>query len=207
MRLSSPVTLPDGRVRRGAFDAFIIALHWSSALGMLFLFASGYAMGQGVDLMLYHRSAGVALWCATLARLAWRHSLARFPPFPDSMGRLQQWAARLTEYALYAMLLLQPLSGFAQSVLGGRPFALFGITVPALLPRDSVLAFRFHTLHAEGVIVFVVCVGAHAVAALLHHYVLRDDVLETMAPWLRRAPLPRDLRDSVQDGHPSASSG
>src|SRR6201999_741578 len=111
MRLSPPITLPDGRVRRGAFDALTIALHWTSVLAVLFLFASGYAMGQGGDLILYHRSVGVTLWCVTLARLGWRRSLARFPPFPKNMGRVQQWAARLTEYALYMMLLLQPLSG------------------------------------------------------------------------------------------------
>src|SRR5271170_4894284 len=49
-----------------------------------------------------------------IVRLGWRFSYAFLPPFPQNMPKVQQRVAKASEYALYALLLFQPLTGLAQ---------------------------------------------------------------------------------------------
>jgi hypothetical protein len=58
-----------------------------------------------------HRSIGTLTWIVVATRLVWRHGFAYLPPFPASMPKLQQRIAKFNEYALYTLLLAQPLSG------------------------------------------------------------------------------------------------
>jgi cytochrome b561 len=83
-------------------------------------------------------------------------------------------------------LLIQPATGLAQTILRGRPFEVFGWTIPQLVARDVALVGIFHAAHEIGAWCLFALAGAHAAAALVHHFVLRDDVLEAMAPALRR---------------------
>ncbi len=160
-----------------------------------FLLASGwsFAFAEGTRffsfLLMLHRSAGVLVWSVTIARFLWRASFAQFPPFPENLPRLMEWAAKASEYALYALLVLQPLTGLAHSLLRGRPFDVLGVTMPALLPRLLDLSEKFHELHEWGAWALAVTVGLHASAALFHHMVLKDDVLESMLPAVKRRPL------------------
>jgi hypothetical protein len=68
-------------------------------------------------LLWVHRSPGATIWALTGFRLAWRWTGARFPAFRASMTALHRLAARVSEYGLYALLLLQSVTGLAQTVL------------------------------------------------------------------------------------------
>jgi superoxide oxidase len=183
---------PSPAPARLPFDALSITLHWTTLLLVLVLLNSGLLYGQvedrpwAVTLLLVHRSAGVTLWALTVFRLAWRWTGARFPDFPASMSRLHRLAVRLSEYGLYGLLLLQPATGFAQTVLLGRPFGLFAWTVPPVVAVHLGYAQLFHGFHELGAWCLMALVGLHAAAAIFHHFVRRDDVLEAMAPVLRR---------------------
>jgi len=208
MRISPPVPLPDGRIARGRFDAATIALHWTSVSLVLFQFASGWAMSEyGAlatmpDLLIYHRSAGTLVWLVTLARLCWRRFWATFPPFPSHLWQIGRWTAQVTEYALYTMLVAQPTTGLVFTLLRGRPLPLFMVSIPAILPRNLELSEQFHQIHILGAMVFAGLVVFHAAAALVHHLVWRDDVLELMAPVLRRRAEPSDMGDEVLEAQP-----
>lgn len=177
---------------RPSFDALSITLHWSTLLFVLALLGSGLLHGQveerpwATALLLVHRSFGVTLWALTVLRLVWRWTGARFPAFPASMSRLHRLAVRVSEYGLYALLLLQPATGFAQTVLHGRPFGLFAWTIPPVVAVHLGYAQLFQGIHEVGAWCLMVLVSLHAAAAILHHLVRRDDVLEAMAPVLRR---------------------
>ena len=203
MQISQAVVLRDGRTVRGRFDALTVAIHWLSAALVLLLLASGWVMTRldalplMPDLLLYHRSAGVLVWGLTVLRFAWRRSFATFPPFPANMWRITRWAAQSNEYAFYALLILQPFTGLIQMLLRGHPFEMFIWTVPALMTRNMAFADRVYALHQMGALALAGLVGVHAAAALSHHYLFRDDVLELMVPILRRrVPLP-DLRSQI----------
>lgn len=55
------------------------------------------------------------------------------------MSGLQKRAAKLTEWGLYAMLLIQPLTGLVQSLTRGHSFQLLIWTVPPLVTRNKQL--------------------------------------------------------------------
>jgi superoxide oxidase len=181
---------------RRQFDSVTVMAHWITLLLVLVLVATGLMHGQLEDrpwapsLLWAHRSLGVIIWTITIARLTWRLTGAKFPEFPSSMTRLHRLGARLSEYGLYALLLIQPLSGLEQTISRGKPFELLLWTVPALVPQDLGHVVLFYALHKLGAWCFIGLVSLHAAAALFHHFVRRDDVLEAMAPFLRRRRVP-----------------
>ena len=183
---------PSVRAERPPFDAVTIAVHWTTVVLVLALFALGWSIHQAPDaetarrLVTAHRSLGVSLWTLSLLRLAWRFTGATFPPFPQTMPKAQQLAAKLSEYGLYLMLLVQPATGMVQSLYRGKPFALFLWQVPALVARDKALVAQFHEIHEQGAWVFAGLIGLHACAGLFHALVLKDGVFRSMAPFRRR---------------------
>jgi cytochrome b561 len=102
------------------------------------------------------------------------------------LPRLQQQIAKLNEYGLYGLLLVQPLSGLAMMLSRGRPFTLFFWQVPALLDRAPTVSSLFRSVHEIGAWGLLALISLHAAAALLHGFVLRDGVLQRMLPWTVR---------------------
>jgi cytochrome b561 len=180
---------------RPPFDVLTITLHWSTLLFILALLGSGLLYGQvegrpwALTLLWLHRSLGVTIWALTAFRLVWRWTGAQFPAFPASMTALHRLAVRVSEYGLYALLLLQPATGLAQTLLRGRPFELFAWRVPQVFPVHLGYAQLVQGFHEVGAWCLVALVGLHAAAALFHHLVRRDDVLKSMAPILRGRPM------------------
>jgi len=178
---------------RARHQSLTIALHWSTVLLVLTQFTFAILHDQvgntGVrrDLLTAHRSLGVIIWLLALGRVAWRSLGMRLLPFPASMSRWHQWGARFSEWALYGLLLAQPLSGMAATVLGGRSFNLFGIQVPSLMAPDKGWAASAHALHTLGAYALASLVLVHASAAILHRIVANDGVLDSMLPIPHRA--------------------
>jgi cytochrome b561 len=111
--------------------------------------------------------------------------MARTPALPATVGKRQHFAARANEAALYALLLLQPLTGFLQSIARGKPFALFGADVPVLMAKNKAFGHAVHDIHERGAWALLILIGLHALAALAHHFLMRDTVLRAMLPALR----------------------
>jgi|SRR5579872_4510255 len=179
------------RSKAGRFDQVSIAFHWLTLALVAGQLTTAFLLITASDgeagLLTFHRTMGLVTWLAVAGRLAWRASgAARLPPFPASMPKLQQLAARLNEYGLYALLLAQPLTGLGDTVFRGRPFTLALWRVPALVHADKPLFHAFHAAHELGAIALLALIALHAAAALLHGLVLRDGVLERMWPWTAR---------------------
>jgi len=176
--------------KAGRFDQAAIALHWLTLLlvvgqlttAWLLILADDDAIAIS-DLLIIHRSMGLVTWCVVLGRLIWRVRFAYKPPFPETMSKPQQMAATLNEYGLYALLLLQPLTGLGDTLFRGRAFTLAIWRVPALLHADRPVFHTLHALHEWGAVALLALIGLHAAAALLHGMVLRDGVLQRMLPW------------------------
>jgi cytochrome b561 len=178
--------------KAGRFDQVSIALHWltlalvAGQLTTAWLLITASDAGAATTLTI-HRSMGLVTWWVVAGRLAWRASgAAHPPPFPPSMPKLQRLAARLNEYGLYALLLIQPLTGLGDTAFRGHPFAFFLWRVPALGHADKPLFQAFHAAHELGAIALLALIALHAAAALLHGLVLRDGVLQRMWPWTAR---------------------
>ncbi len=171
--------------RAERFDGLSIRLHWLTVLLIAFQLVTAFLPHDGAGakmLLMLHRSDGVLTLAVVVFRLIWRVRFADLPPFPPRMPSFQRWAAKANEYAIYAFLIAQPLSGLADAVFHGRPFVLFGLQVPALTTMDKPLFHLSGQVHELGGWVLMVLIGLHIGAALLHGLVLRDGVLQRMLP-------------------------
>lgn len=163
-----------------------IAFHWVTAILVLAAFILGpggsearvYSAAKDFDRQL-HELLGLAVFGLTLLRLAWR--AARPAPELQEVPPWMKRAARLVQGVLYALLVVTPLTAVCGAWLEGHPLTL-GILgdVPPLLPKahaaGSVLA-EVHGWLGDSILWIA---GAHAAAALFHHFVLKDGVLLSM---------------------------
>lgn len=166
-----------------------IVLHW--LIGLIFIgqFVLGWAMVRitsqrtAFELIQLHKSFGFLLLGLVVIRIGWR--LANLSPeLPKEVGSVERAAAPAVHFALYAAQLIVPLSGWvlvSVSVLEipSMPFDLF--VMPNLPLGVSERAENFwifgHKWLAYAAIALVVL---HILAALRHHFWLRDIVLARM---------------------------
>jgi cytochrome b561 len=136
-------------------DPISMTLHWITLLLIIVLFGGIWAHEQASDgdtaelFLTVHRSAGALIWVVTLARIAWKGTRAHAPLLPVTVPRLQRWAARANEYALYLLLIAQPVTGFVQSIARGKAFPMLGLSIPSLMARDRAVTHFFQRSRDE----------------------------------------------------------
>ena len=169
----------------GRFDAVTIAFHWLTMLLVAGQFIAAWLIDQLSDhagMLTIHRSLGIVIWVVVAMRLIWRKNWAQLPPFPTFMPSWQRHAATANEYALYMLLLLQPLTGLGASLLRGQPVQLGFWQVPALLAPRQPLAHTMHGVHQWGALALFALIGLHAAAGLFHALIRKDGVFQRMSP-------------------------
>ena len=149
-----------------------IALHWTVAVLVVLQIVlhdgigAAYAAGQGVgtatesELFLadLHVVFGIAVFALALLRVALRLRRGAPPP-PEDEHPMLRLAARATHLALYALILLMPVTGGLAWFWGVEAMA---------------------ELHGAGEKAILILVGLHVLGALYHHFYLRTDVLRRM---------------------------
>ena len=167
-----------------------VILHWILAVAMIGLLLFGLqTMGNhnGRLLPTLHASAGFLLLALVIYRLIWRW-INPPPPLPEGIRRGERMMAKLSHIALYAAMILLPLSGwfaFTEHVrrsLGVAPASLFGVTKIPLLPDFGI---NFHFIDKWGGKAVLALIAIHVLAALKHHFYDRDDVLRRIMLWKR----------------------
>jgi cytochrome b561 len=168
-----------------SYDRRTIQLHWVTAalVGLL------SAIAQVIDFFpkgapkiavrSVHIILGVVLGVILLARIVWRsRSVRRLPRASDGVvGH----AARIVHWALYAGLAAVILLGISNAwARGDSIFSLFRI--PKLYAGNPLLKPTIENLHKTIANALIILAAAHALAALVHHFILRDGVLRRMLP-------------------------
>jgi cytochrome b561 len=161
-------------------------LHWSIALLIIGLISLGLYMtsleGSDQKWSLYglHKSFGMIVLVLVTAQVLWR-ILNIKPELPHSMPAWQKTASKLTHLGLYGFMVVYPLSGFLMSVMGGRAVEIFGILqIPAFTDGKTDFANSAHTIHVNLTYFAIGLISFHTLAALYHHFVVKDDVLKRM---------------------------
>jgi cytochrome b561 len=145
-------------------------------------------------LLQVHRQLGLLVLAVALWRIA-RRFTSRFAQQPDMTAALR-WAATACHIFLYTLLLALPLVGWAMTSAHGIRLTLLGLVpLPMLTGADSELADTLGDYHVWLAWGLLALAGAHAAAALWHHFVRRDPVLLSMLPARRQ----RQREDQDQD--------
>jgi cytochrome b561 len=192
------------RSRRTTANYTLVAiiLHWVMAMGIAALAIMGLAMVhlklepmRLFQLYQLHKSIGITVLVAALFRLAWRLT-HRPPPLPASMPAIERTAAAGGHLMLYAFLFVLPLTGWAlvSSSVFNLPTVLYGIVPWPDLPGFATLTTKapveaaLKVIHGYASYALMALACVHALAALRHHFIIKDDVLRRMLP--RRATPP-----------------
>jgi cytochrome b561 len=173
------------------YDGVAIALHWATA----FLVIANFALAQTWDWFAKptrglmedtHMSFGVLLTLVVVARIVWR--LMPGHQVSSLEAGWMRLASKATHYLLYVLLVAEAGLGFAFRWGAGRPMEFFGAGIPPLIGEMARPLRRelreFHEWIGWAIIAVALL---HALAALYHHYVLKDRVLRRMLPQAAQA--------------------
>lgn len=162
----------------------LLAVHWLVAAAVLLAYVTGEDPGEAETAFEHlvaqlHVASGLSVAALLLLRIPLRLLLG--VPQPQAAPRWQLRATRAAHVALYGLMLLVPFAGWAAIAHEAPGFLLFGQALP--LPDPTVPWVRLLGKAHEALgNVFIWLAGAHAIAALLHHFVMRDDTLRRMLP-------------------------
>ena len=166
----------------GHYSRTAIGLHWTvfalivTALAMGWIMTDMRISPMKLRLFNWHKWIGVTVLALFFVRGLWRltHAPPRLLPAP----KWQQQAAHALHALLYAMMFVQPLTGWIYSNATGYPIVYLSlIPLPNLVAKDKPLAAIFLNIHIVGAFVLAVAIGVHVLAALKHHVIDRDATL------------------------------
>ncbi|MGB0834039.1 MAG: cytochrome b [Psychrobium sp.] len=170
-----------------SYGYFAIGMHWLVAIAVFGLFGLGYWMvglgyydpwyKTGPDL---HRSIGMILLLLMIVRVVSRVMQPQ-PQALETHTAIERKAGHAVHLALYLLLFFIMITGYLISTADGRGIDIFGlVTVPGfgeLFTNQEDLAGSAHEYAAYVVIAIAVL---HALAALKHHVIDRDNTLKRM---------------------------
>ncbi|MGE0385899.1 MAG: cytochrome b [Gammaproteobacteria bacterium] len=169
------------------YAAPIILVHWLTVLLIAALFAIGWSM---VDLprgperhaaFSLHKSLGLTAALLLALRVALRMRLGA-PPLPGTIPAWKRRAAQATHGTLYALLAVQPLSGYLSSSFSGYSTRWFGIPLPQWGREDHALNQFFTDIHVGASVALCVCIVIHVGGALTHVLSPGDGTFSRMLP-------------------------
>lgn len=170
----------------GRYSSASVTLHWL----MVLLFAGIYLAANVIDVFpedserqhwakTLHFSLGLSVlflvWLRMILRLA-----STTPPVLPAPPVWQMRLAQGLHAGLYLLMVLMPVLGWAALSAYGEPVPYFAWHLPALIAQNKALAETILEIHEWGGNLGYFLIGAHAVAALVHHNVFKDNTLRRM---------------------------
>jgi cytochrome b561 len=163
-------------------------LHWSIvALIIVQLVLAEQAEEAGdiiekAQILNAHRSMGMTVFMLAVLRIVWRFVNVS-PAVLPSTKTWQHRVASLMHWALYALILAAPLAGWLMTSAKNETVSWFGLfNFPGLITPSESMTEQLEELHealAGGIFILAIL---HAVAALKHHFIDKDNVLRRMLP-------------------------
>jgi cytochrome b561 len=162
-------------------------LHWLIAALVLAQFVVAWLMPhisrntRVEGLVALHFSLGMVILAVMLARSAHR---LRFP-VPLEMPGSPSWERRTAHWghlAMYVLLLLGPVLGWAAASARSLPIVMFGARLPDLAAPRARWGLLAGDVHMWLMWTLLALVTLHVLAGLYHYFARRDGVLQRMLP-------------------------
>lgn len=178
-----------GPVAEHAYSLPLRALHWLTVIAIIVTYGVTYLEdlfegGTPERALVWwtHISVGLSILGLVALRLVLR-VVGSVPPPSAALSRPVHLAAVAVHVLLYVLLVATPLVGIYLAFLRGNEVTFFGLfTIPSPVEVDRTAARQVIEVHELLANALVVLALLHAAAALVHHYVFKDDVLRRMLP-------------------------
>lgn len=171
------------------YGSLSIGTHWLMLLLLIAVYAAinlhdAATKGSALraDLKLWHFAFGLSIFVLVAVRLAIRWQAGRAPNIMPAISVWQHRLAHTMHLALYVFMIVMPLLGWLTVSAKGAPISIFGMQLPLLLASDKALAGTLKEIHETIGTIGYYLIGLHALAALYHHYIKRDNTLLRMLP-------------------------
>ncbi|MBK3867316.1 cytochrome b [Pseudomonas stutzeri] len=158
------------------------AFHWLMALLIVWQFlklGDRIAEGEhwiGQTLVPWHVSLGAVLMLLVVLRIIWSARQLERRPLHDPATA---WLVKAGHLALYACMVLMPITGVLYLVGNGYGLKVFGQQLLAKGPENGWMA-SVGSLHSALAWLTLLLVIGHIGAALYHRLVKRDDIMQRM---------------------------
>lgn len=135
--------------------------------------------------MLLHKSVGVTILFLTIIFIIWK--LNNVKPVPSMIQpHWQHSLAKIVHQLLLILLIVMPLTGYSLSCAAGKVINYFNIfKLPCFLAANSKLAKLFDLIHQNLGFFILALAIVHILAALYHHFILKDQILKRMLPFFK----------------------
>lgn len=175
-----------------SYGAVAKLLHWVMAVLMISVLIVGLLLEdyektpEFLQLIGLHKEFGIVVLLLACIRLGWK-VLDISPSLPASMSNHAKIMAKLGHLGLYFLMFGLPITGWVISSAAGYPVSMFGLfDLPMLTGKDKDFSHdvkEIHELFANGLMALL---ALHVLAALLHHFYYKDNILTRMLPNCKR---------------------
>lgn len=171
---------------RSKFTSLQITLHWLVFLLVIVTWGAielrGLVPRSVGRLFIYtHFSCGIAILLLMVSRLLVRGRYPA-PPIEPKPKPLYTGLSHLVHLVIYLMFITLPLLGVAAKYYGGREWFAFGISMPVAAEGNEDVEMQLRAIHAFIANASYFVIALHAGAALVHHYLWKDNTLLRMLP-------------------------
>lgn len=166
-----------------------MALHWI----MFLLIVAVYAMIELREIYpkdsdprnfmkMMHFMLGLSVLALVLIRLYVKATSPAAPPIVPAPPAWQATVSGIIHFALYALMIGMPIGGWLMLSAFGKPIPFWGLELPPLIGENKELGEIIEEIHETAGNVGMFLIGLHAVAAIVHHRVMKDNTMIRMMP-------------------------
>lgn len=171
------------------YSRFSIAMHWLMVILIVLVYATIELKGNFPKdseprniMKQLHFMLGLTVLLLALVRLAVRLFITKVPPITPKPSPLVLGSAHLVHVLLYGLMIGLPILGWTLLSAAGKPIPFWGVDLPSLVAANKELVGNVKFWHETLANWGYALIGLHAVAALYHHYWVKDDTLLRMMP-------------------------
>ncbi|MBB6578623.1 cytochrome b561 [Comamonas odontotermitis] len=171
------------------YSQWVISVHWLTVILIAAVYASMelhglFAKGNiARDVMKsLHFLLGLSVLAVVFIRILVRSQAGVGPDIVPPPSKWQSRLASAMHYALYLFMFAMPLLGWLTLSASGKPIVLFGLSIPSVINTDIQLSRQLKDVHETIGNLGYFLIALHAAAALIHHYIMRDNTLTRMLP-------------------------
>lgn len=130
---------------------------------------------------MWHFMLGLSVLVMVLIRLYFRFTQVT-PKIPPTPSAIQNMIAKIAHIVLYVFMVMMPIMGWVMLSAFGKPIPFFGLELPSLIGINKELGKSIHDTHEFVGRIGYFLIGFHALAAIVHHTIQKDDTLIRMMP-------------------------
>lgn len=177
-------------IKRPSYHPIAKICHWSIVLIIVAQFVSSWFMAglrYGSLPNIFNTIHFSAISFVLIPLAVTLFFLRFYKPVEKDVKVGEEWmdkAATAMQYALYALLLVVPITGWLAVTIRHLPVDFFGFFYfPMPNIANPSFLYTAARLHGDLSNILGFLALGHIGAALFHHYVLEDSVLRRMLPW------------------------